>query len=113
MARAPVVYACVYGAAHRRAGARPRPARHSGGSADRLAGGLQHGIRHGDLVGAERVRIAEGSSAHDGGGDYAEAAVALVDRAAEAATERGLAVRRGPTVTTEVLLRQPRALITS
>ncbi len=76
-------------------------------------GGLQHGIRPGDVVVAERVRIAEGASAYYGGGDYAEAAAGLVDRATRVATQHGLVVHRGPTVTTEVLLRQPPELIRS
>ncbi|MGH8909295.1 MAG: hypothetical protein ACRD0K_23080 [Egibacteraceae bacterium] len=107
-----VVYACVYGAARtvepvHVLGQLGTPAVAQIGS----CGGLRRAVRPGDLVLADRVRIAEGASAHYGGGDWAAATPQLVDRAAQVAAARGLTVHRGETVTTEVLLRQPRRLV--
>jgi len=108
----PVVYACVYGAARtvepvHILGQLGTPAVAQIGS----CGGLQRGIQPGDLVLADRVRVAEGASGHYGGGDWARATPGLVDRAQQLASGRGLAVHRGETVTTEVLLRQPPELV--
>lgn len=107
-----VVYACVYGAARtvepvHILGQLGTPKVAQIGS----CGGLQRGIRPGDLVLADRVWVAEGASGHYGGGDWALATPGLVDRAQQLASGRGLAVHRGETVTTEVLLRQPPELV--
>ncbi|MGH8934013.1 MAG: hypothetical protein ACRDZO_26100 [Egibacteraceae bacterium] len=107
-----VVYACVYGAART-----VEPVHILGQLGTPLVaqigscGGLQRGIQPGDLVLADRVRVAEGASAHYGGGDWALATPRLVDRAQRLATGHGLAMHRGETVTTEVLLRQPPPLV--
>jgi purine-nucleoside phosphorylase len=109
-----VVYACVYGAA------RVVEPVHVLGQLGTAAvaqigscGGLQPGVRPGDLIVADRVRVAEGASAHYGGGGWAYATRALVDRAVGLASVRGLTVHRGESVTTEVLLRQPPELVRS
>jgi uridine phosphorylase len=110
----PVVYACVYGAARtvepvHVLGQLGTPAVVQIGS----CGALAAGMRPGDLVIPSRVRIAEGASAHYGGGEYAGPAGRLADRLAAAATDAGHTVWQGPAVSTEVLLRQPAELARS
>lgn len=104
----PVVYACVYGAARtvepvHVLGQLGTPAAVQIGS----CGALAAGMRPGDLVVPARVRIGEGASAHYGGDGYAEPAGGLAERLATVARDAGHAVWHGPTVSTEVLLRQP------
>lgn len=74
-------------------------------------GGLQPHVRTGDVVVAEQATVGEGASQYYGGGDVAVADAGLVDRAAGLLAERGLAVHRGPTVTTDALLAQPDELV--
>jgi len=107
-----VVYACVYGAARtvepvHVLGQLGTPTVAQIGS----CGGLQPGTRPGDLVLVDRVRVAEGASAHYGGGDWALATPRLVERAVQLAAAQGLTAHRGEAVTTEVLLRQPPELV--
>lgn len=107
-----MVYACVYGAARtvepvHVLGQLGTPTVAQIGS----CGGLQPGTRPGDLVLVDRVRVAEGASAHYGGGDWALATPRLVERAVQLAAAQGLTAHRGEAVTTEVLLRQPPELV--
>ncbi len=107
-----VGYACVYGAARtvepvHVLGQLGCPVVVQIGS----CGAVAPGSAPGDLVLAEEVRCEEGASAHYGAGRWVRPDAALVDALAAAAAARGLAVRRGPTVTTEVLLRQPASLV--
>jgi uridine phosphorylase len=108
----PVAYACVYGAARTVEpvhvfGQLGTPAVIQLGS----CGALFAGARPGDLVVPARVRIAEGASAHYGGSGYASATPPLAQHLAEVARAAGYTVHCGQTVSTEVLLRQPRPLV--
>lgn len=110
----PVVYACVYGASRtvepvHVLGQMGTPVVVQLGS----CGGLAPGLSPGDLVIPSRVRVAEGASAHYGGTDYAYPDQALTDRLGAVVAAAGRSARRGPTVTTEVLLRQPAGLVSS
>jgi len=110
----PVAYACVYGAARTVEpvhvfGQLGTPAVIQLGS----CGALFAAARPGNLVVPVRVRIAEGASAHYGGTQYASATPPLAGRLADAARAAGHVVHCGSTVSTEVLLRQPRPLIDS
>ena len=111
----PLVYACVYGAART-----VEPVHVLGQLGTRSViqigscGALAAGMRPGDLVSPSRVRIGEGASAHYGGGEYAgPAGGGLAERLAAAARDAGHTVWQGPTVSTEVLLRQPTELARS
>lgn len=109
----PVAYACVYGAARtvepvHVLGQLGTPAVVQIGS----CGTLGTGMRPGDLVIPSRVRIGEGASGHYGGSGHAQATPALADRLAALAAAAGHVVHRGPSVSTEVLLRQPAELVT-
>jgi len=109
----PVVYACVYGAARtvepvHVLGQLGCPAVAQIGS----CGGLAPGIRPGDLVVADRITAEDGASGHYGAGDAVLPDPGLVRAVVRRAEQRGLAVHTGPTVTTEVLLRQPDPLVT-
>lgn len=110
----PVVYACVYGAARtvepvHLLGQLGTPAVIQLGS----CGSLARGLRPGDLVVPTRAVIAEGASAHYGGIADASPTADLAGRLADAAMAAGHQVYCGPTVTTEVLLRQPAELVGS
>lgn len=108
----PILYSCVYGA--------PRavePVHLFGALGARLAivigscGALQPQIRLGDVVLPTRARIGEGASRYYGGGDWAEADEAWVDRAEKLVTGLGLRAQRGPFVTTSALFAQTPELI--
>lgn len=108
----PIVYACVYGAARtvepvHVLGQLGAPVVAQIGS----CGGLQPGIRVGDVVLPERVHVEEGASRYYMGDGKAEASSDLLNAAASETEARGYSLHRGATVTTEVLLRQPRDLI--
>lgn len=110
----PVVYACVYGAARtvepvHVLGQLGTPAVAQIGS----CGGLQPGIRPGDVLLPREAHVGEGASRHYGAGASVAASPELVARVARTAAERGLTVHTGPTVTTDVLLRQPPELVRS
>ncbi len=109
----PVVYACVYGAARtvepvHVLGQLGTPTVLQLGS----CGGLAPGLEPGDLLVPTTVRIGEGASGHYGAAGEVGATVQLADRLAALAVAAGHTVRRGPTVSTEVLLRQPAELVT-
>lgn len=74
-------------------------------------GGLQPGVRTGDVVVSEAATIGEGASRYYGGHGTAGPDPALVDRACSLLARRGVTVHRGPTVTTEALLAQPDPLV--
>jgi len=110
----PVVYACVYGAARTVEpvhvfGQLGTPTVVQLGS----CGALAPGLAPGDLVVPTRVRIGEGASAHYGGTGSVAATADLSAVLARVAAGAGHTVRQGPTVTTEVLLRQPPDLVAS
>lgn len=110
----PVVYACVYGASRT-----VEPVHVLGqlgtGTVAQIGscGSLRPGIRPGDVLVTDDAHIAEGASAHYGATGRVAATRELTARAARAAGGRGLTVHTGPTVTTEVLLRQPPDLVRS
>ena len=110
----PVVYACVYGAART---VEPVPVLGQLGTPAVVqigsCGALATGMRPGDLVVPAWVRIAEGASAHYGGGEYAGPAGGLTERLVAVAGDAGHTVWQGATVSTEVLLRQPPELARS
>ncbi|MGA8117364.1 MAG: hypothetical protein WCA46_27325 [Actinocatenispora sp.] len=108
----PVLYACVYGAARtvepvHICGQLGTPTVVQLGS----CGALAPGMSPGDLLVPTRVRIGEGASAHYGVLGEATPTSDLADRLAAVASAAGLTVRRGATVSTEVLLRQPPDLV--
>jgi len=108
----PVVYACVYGAARtvepvHVLGQFGCPVVAQIGS----CGGLAPGLRPGDLVVADRIAAEDGASAHYGAGGAVVPDAGLVREVLRRAADRDLPVHSGPTVTTEVLLRQPDELI--
>ena len=110
----PVVYACVYGAARtvepvHVLGQLGTPSVIQIGS----CGSLARGMGPGDLIVPTRVAIGEGASAHYGGAAHATPTADLAARLAAVASSAGHQVHRGPTVTTEVLLRQPAELVGS
>ncbi|HEY0700081.1 MAG TPA: hypothetical protein VGD43_20005 [Micromonospora sp.] len=110
----PVVYACVYGAARtvepvHVLGQLGTPTVVQLGS----CGALAPGMAPGDLVVPSRVRVGEGASAHYGVTDWAHPSDDLAGRLAKLAEADGFTVHQGPTVSTEVLLRQPPELIRS
>ena len=74
-------------------------------------GGLQPGVRTGDVVLSSRASIGEGASQYYGGRDACWPDGLLVDQAATLLTERGLRVHRGTTVSTSALLQQPDELV--
>lgn len=74
-------------------------------------GGLQPGVRTGDVVASSQATIAEGASRYYGATGSSAPDAALVGRAAEAVERRGVRVHRGPTVSTDSLLRQPDELV--
>ena len=74
-------------------------------------GGLQPGLATGDLVVPTRATIGEGASRYYGATGSSAPDPALADRVAAAARERGVPVHRGPTVSTDSLLRQPPELV--
>jgi len=74
-------------------------------------GGLQPGVRTGDVVASTRATIGEGASRYYGATGASAADPALAERAATAAQARGARVHRGPTVSTDSLLRQPDDLV--
>ncbi len=108
----PIVYASVYGAPRvvepvHILGQLGTPAVAVIGS----CGGLQPGIRPGDVLVPTEVTVAEGASAAYGGGPRGTATRSLVMAAAAVARRHDLTVHSGPHVTTEVLLRQPPELV--
>ncbi|MCW2777525.1 MAG: hypothetical protein JWN17_1250, partial [Frankiales bacterium] len=76
-------------------------------------GGLQPGLRTGDVLLPTRATIGEGASRYYGGTDAADADPDLVARAAEALRARGLPVHTGPSISTDALLAQPDDLVAS
>lgn len=111
---APVVYACLYGAARavepvHVLGLLGTPTVVQIGS----CGGLGAGVSTGDVVLPETVTAAEGASRAYGCGTTVTADAGLVDALASLAASRGLVAHRGRHVTTEVLLHQPPDLVRS
>lgn len=74
-------------------------------------GGLQPGVRTGDVVASTRATIGEGASQYYGASGASSPDAALAAAAAAAATTRGVRVHRGPTVSTDALLAQPPELV--
>ena len=74
-------------------------------------GGLQPGLRTGDVVLSEAATIGEGASQYYGGKGVAPANLGRVARAARLFAQRGQHVHRGPTVSTSALLVQPPELL--
>ena len=74
-------------------------------------GGLQPGVRTGDVVLAEHGFIGEGASQYYGGYGSSPADADLVDRAAALLASRGLTAHRGSTLSTSALLQQPDELV--
>lgn len=107
-----VVYACVYGAART-----VEPVHVLGQLGCPLVaqigscGVLRPGIRPGDLVMSDAAHAEDGASVHYGAGRVLVPDPDLVAAVLAAAGRRGLAAHVGPTVTTEVLLRQPPELV--
>lgn len=108
----PVAFCCAYGA--------PRavePVHAFGSVGTRVAvqigscGGLQPGLRTGDVVLPERAAIGEGASAYYGAKDASYASPRLLDAAERALTARGLTTHRGPHLTTSSLFMQSAATI--
>jgi len=74
-------------------------------------GGLQAGVLTGDVVASTRATIGEGASRYYGGTVASDADPVLAAQVAAAAERHGVRVHRGPTVSTDALLRQPDALV--
>jgi len=74
-------------------------------------GGLQPGVHTGDVVASTRASTGEGASRYYGAGTASAAHPVLAERAAAAAAALGVRVHRGPTVSTDALLRQPDELV--
>src|SRR5262249_33532989 len=108
----PVAYACVYGAART-----VEPVHVLGQLGTRTVvqlgscGALGSGLHPGDLIVPSRVQIGEGASAQYGASAAATPTAPLARRLAEVAAAAGFTVHEGPTVSTEVLLRQPPELV--
>ena len=76
-------------------------------------GGLQPGVRTGDVVLGLAATIGEGTSQYYGGHGTSTADPALVGAAESALTARGFRTHGGRLVTTSALLAQPRQLVQS
>ena len=74
-------------------------------------GGLQPGVRTGDVVASTAATIGEGASRYYGGHGSSRPDPGLAEAAADAARARGVRVHRGPTVSTDALLAQPPELV--
>ncbi len=74
-------------------------------------GGLQPGLATGHVVVPTRATIGEGASRYYGATGTSAPDPALAGRVAAAASERGVPVLRGPTVSTDSLLRQSPELV--
>ena len=74
-------------------------------------GGLQPGVRTGDVVLPERATIGEGASQYYGGIGASDADPELVARAAALVAGAGVRAHVGPTISTSALLAQPDALV--
>ena len=74
-------------------------------------GGLQPGVRTGDVVLSERATIGEGASQYYGAKGASPANLGKVTRAASLLATRGVYAHRGTTITTDALLAQPDALV--
>ncbi|MDX6228469.1 MAG: hypothetical protein QOI76_1859 [Frankiales bacterium] len=110
----PVLYCCGWGAARvvepiHVAGELGTPAVVALGT----CGGLQPGVRTGDVVLGLAATIGEGTSQYYGGHGTSTADPSLVEAADRALRERGLSTHGGRLVTTSALLAQPRQLIQS
>jgi uridine phosphorylase len=76
-------------------------------------GGLQKGVRTGDVVLGLAATIGEGTSQYYGGHGTSTADPSLVEAADVALTDRGFLTHSGRLVTTSALLAQPRQLVQS
>jgi purine-nucleoside phosphorylase len=76
-------------------------------------GGLQPGVRTGDVVVGLSATIGEGTSQYYGGHGTSTADPSLVEAADQALVKRGLRTHGGRLVTTSALLAQPRQLVQS
>ena len=76
-------------------------------------GGLQPGVGTGSVVVSTRATIGEGASRYYGARGSSAPDPELAERLAAGAAERGVVVHRGPTVSTDSLLRQPPELVAS
>ena len=76
-------------------------------------GGLQPGVRTGDVVLSERATIGEGASQYYGGHGASHPDAALVAQAAAQVADAGVRAHVGPTISTSALLAQPDALVRS
>ena len=74
-------------------------------------GGLQPGVRTGDVVATTRATIGEGASRYYGASGSSAPDGDLAEAAARAVEQRGVRVHRGPTVSTDALLAQPPELV--
>jgi purine-nucleoside phosphorylase len=108
----PVVYGCVYGAAHavervHALGVCGTPA------VAHLAscGALSPSLQVGDIVLPEKATIGEGASQYYGHTGAAPANLGKVARAAALLAARGVYAHRGPTVTTSALFAMPDKLL--
>lgn len=111
---APVLYSCGWGSPRvvepiHVAGELGTPAVVALGS----CGGLQPGVRTGDIVLGLAATIGEGTSQYYGGHGTSTADPSLVEAADAALTKRGFQTHGGRLVTTSALLAQPRQLVQS
>ena len=74
-------------------------------------GGLQPGVRTGDVVVSTAATIGEGASRYYGANGVSRPDPGLAGAAADAVRTRGVRVHRGPTVSTDALLAQPPELV--
>jgi uridine phosphorylase len=110
----PVLYSCGWGAARmvepiHVAGELGTPAVVALGT----CGGLQKGVRSGDVVLGLAATIGEGTSQYYGGHGTSTADPSLVEAADAALKARGFQTHGGRLVTTSALLAQPRQLVQS
>lgn len=78
-----------------------------------VCGGLQPGVRSGDVVVGLSATIGEGTSQYYGGHGTSTADPSLAAAADQALTKRGVRTHGGRLVTTSALLAQPRPLVQS
>ena len=76
-------------------------------------GGLQPGVRTGGVVVSTRATIGEGASRYYGATGTSSPDPELAEQGAAAVARLGAPVHRGPTVSTDALLRQPPELVAS